>query len=209
MRRKERALWLLQTLKQEYPDAHCALNYSNPFELLVATILSAQCTDERVNQVTAHLFPKYPNPEAFASADLTELQNDIRSTGFFRNKAIAIQESSLQILQNHQGQVPNDMPALTALKGVGRKTASVVMGNAYGHAEGVVVDTHVGRLSRRLGLSKEKQPEKVERDLMKLIPHEDWVIFPHLMIFHGRAVCTARKTFCTSCVLQEHCPSAQ
>ena len=209
MRKQERAKWILITLKKAYPDAHCALNYANPFQLLVATILSAQCTDKRVNEVTATLFKKYPDPKAFASSDLSELQNDVRPTGFFRNKASAIQESSLQILSEHGGQVPNDMLALTKLKGVGRKTASVVMGNAFDNAQGVVVDTHIGRLSRRLGLSKHQSPEKVEQDLMKLIPREDWVLFPHLMIFHGRAVCTARKTLCADCVLQENCPSAQ
>jgi len=207
MRKKECVHWILQVLKDTYPDAHCALYYRNPFELLVATILSAQCTDERVNHVTQKLFIKYPSPEAFASAEILDLQNDVRSTGFFRNKAIAIQESSQQIILKHEGQVPNDMKALTALRGVGRKTASVVMGNAFNNAEGVVVDTHVGRLSRRLGFTKQQTPEKVEQDLIRLIPREDWVLFPHLMIFHGRAICTARKTYCTKCTLQENCPS--
>lgn len=208
MRKKQRAQWILEVLKQTYPDAHCALNYSSPFELLVATILSAQCTDQRVNQVTESLFQKYCGPQDFAAADLETLQGDIRSTGFFRNKAKAIQEASQQILLEHGGEVPNDMVALTHLKGVGRKTASVVMGNAYGHAEGVVVDTHVGRLSRRLDLSRHDAPEKVERDLMGLIPQEDWVLFPHLMISHGRAICKARKPLCEHCVLAEHCPAA-
>lgn len=209
MRKQERVKWVLKTLKKTYPDAHCALFYSNPFELLVATILSAQCTDERVNKVTADLFKKYPNPEAFAAADLFELQNDVRSTGFFRNKAIAIKETAQQIITDHGGQVPNNMQALVHFKGVGRKTASVVMGNAFNNAEGVVVDTHVGRLSRRLGLTKHQSPEKVEQDLIGLILRADWVLFPHLMISHGRAVCKARKPMCLDCILQENCPSSQ
>lgn len=208
MRVSKRVKWILQVLKQTYPDAHCALNYQNAFELLIATILSAQCTDERVNQVTESLFQIYPNPQAFADADIQELEAAIRPTGFFRNKAASIQSTSRQLLALHDGQVPCSMDALTALKGVGRKTASVVMGNAYNQAEGVVVDTHVGRLSGRLGLTQNTQPEKIEQDLMRLIPKAEWVLFPHLMISHGRAICKARKPACNQCPLQSDCPTA-
>lgn len=208
MRVSKRVKWILQVLKQTYPDAHCALNYQNAFELLIATILSAQCTDERVNQVTESLFRIYPNPQAFADADIQELEAAIRPTGFFRNKAASIQSTSRQLLALHNGQVPCSMDALTALKGVGRKTASVVMGNAYNQAEGVVVDTHVGRLSGRLGLTQHTQPEKIEQDLMRLIPKVEWVLFPHLMISHGRAICKARKPACNQCPLQSDCPTA-
>jgi len=207
MKTKQQAQWVLETLKQVYPDAHCALIYQNPFELLIATILSAQCTDIRVNQVTPDLFKRFPNPQAFANAELTEIERFIHSTGFFRNKALAIQESSRQIIVKHGGQVPNDMAALTDLKGVGRKTASVVMGNAFDNPQGVVVDTHISRLSQRLGLTQKKQPEAIEKDLMRLIPRKDWTLFPHLMIFHGRALCKARKPLCLECPLAVRCPS--
>ncbi len=207
MRKKERALWAIATLKSLYPDAHCALHYDTPFQLLIATILSAQCTDERVNQVTAILFEKYPTPEALANADLSILEQDVKPTGFYRNKALSILETARVIVAEHGGITPNSIPELTALRGVGRKTASVVMGNAYGHAEGVVVDTHVGRISRRLGLTKQKQATKVEQDLMKCIPREEWVLFPHLMIAHGRAVCKSRKAACDRCELAIHCPA--
>jgi endonuclease-3 len=200
--------WVIEHLKLAYPDAHCALNYRNAFELLIATILSAQCTDVRVNQVTAELFKTYPGPADFVRADLAEIELAIRPTGFFRNKALAIQETSRALLQNYAGDVPCSMPALTGLKGVGRKTASVVMGNAFNQAEGVVVDTHVSRLSQRLGLSKQKQPEKIEQDLMQLVPEQDWVLFPHLMIAHGRAICKARKPACSRCLLRSACPAA-
>lgn len=206
---KAHAAWVLETLRATYPDAHCELDYANAFELLVATILSAQCTDVRVNLVTPALFKAFPDPAAFAAADLAEIEALIRSTGFFHNKAVAIQSSSRQLLAEHGGEVPNDMNALTALKGVGRKTASVVMGNAFGEAEGVVVDTHVSRLSQRLGLTQEQTPEKIEKDLMQLIPPADWVMFPHLMIAHGRQVCKARKPVCSSCPLASRCPSAE
>lgn len=208
MQKKERVRWILSELSSAYPDAHCELNYRNPFELLVATILSAQCTDVRVNQVTSNLFERYPDPSAFAAASLADLEEAIRPTGFFRNKAAAIQETAQQLLSLYGGEVPNQMSALVALKGVGRKTASVVMGNAYGKAEGVVVDTHVSRLSQRLGMSTENSPEKIERDLMRLVPTELWVIFPHWMIAHGRAVCKARSPLCCGCPLALHCPSA-
>lgn len=209
MNTKKQAQWVLETLKQVYPDAHCALLYKNPFELLVATILSAQCTDVRVNQVTPGLFERFPDPQAFADADLSEIERSIHSTGFYRNKALSLQTASRQILIEHEGEVPNDMGALTSLKGVGRKTASVVMGNAFDNPQGVVVDTHISRLSQRLGLTLKKQPEAIEKDLMRLIPKKDWTLFPHLMIFHGRALCKARKPVCSKCPLASRCPSMQ
>lgn len=207
MRKKERALWLIDELKRLYPDAHCALNYQTPFQLLIATILSAQCTDERVNQVTETLFKTYPDVFAFAEANLAELELAVKPTGFYRNKALSILETSQRLVALHQGEVPCDMQALTALRGVGRKTASVVMGNAFNAAEGVVVDTHVGRLSRRMGLTRHQQPEKVEQDLMRLIPRSEWVLFPHLMISHGRGPCKSRKADCAKCPLEHHCPA--
>lgn len=207
--KQKQADQILKALKVLYPDAKCELNYRTAFELLVATILSAQCTDKRVNQVTQTLFIKYPRPIDFAQADLQALEQDIHSTGFFRNKAKSIQASARRIVSEYQGEVPSNMKALIALPGVGRKTASVLMGNAFGYAEGVVVDTHVGRLSQRLGLSESKTPEKIERDLMKLIPKRDWVIFPHLMIFHGRSVCKARQPKCQVCEIASLCPSRQ
>jgi len=200
---------ILLRLKQQYPDAHCALNFQQPYELLIATILSAQCTDERVNQVTEKLFRKYPRLEDYAQAPLAELEADVKPTGFFRNKALAIQATAQQLLQEFRGEVPNSIPELTRLRGVGRKTASVVMGNAYGWAEGVVVDTHVKRLSQRLGLTQATTPEKIEQDLMRLLPQEEWVLFPHLLIFHGRQRCQARKPQCGQCVLSDMCPSAK
>lgn len=207
MRKKERALWLLEELKRLYPNAHCALHYQTPFQLLIATILSAQCTDERVNQVTAKLFEKYPDAYAFASADLNVLMQDVKPTGFYRNKALSILETATTIVNDYGGETPRELKQLTALRGVGRKTASVVMGNAFDNAEGVVVDTHIGRLSRRLGLTKHQSPEKVEQDLIRLIPRSEWVLFPHLMISHGRAVCKARKAQCDHCALAIHCPA--
>jgi endonuclease-3 len=208
VQKPKKAQLILSALKQHYPDAHCALHYSNPFELMVATILSAQCTDVRVNLVTADLFQKYTGPEDFAQADLLDLEQDIRPTGFFRNKALSIQLASQQILHEHGGEVPNDLAKLVALRGVGRKTANVVMGNAFGKADGIVVDTHVSRLSQRLGLTQATQPEKIEQDLMILIPKADWVLFPHLMISHGRALCKARTPQCERCFLALNCPSA-
>ena len=207
MRKKERALWLLEELKRLYPEAHCALHYQTPFQLLIATILSAQCTDERVNQVTATLFEKYPDAYAFAQADLDVLMQDVKPTGFYRNKALSILETSRAIVTEYDGETPRELSQLTALRGVGRKTASVVMGNAFDNAEGVVVDTHGGRLSRRLGLTRHQDPIKVEQDLIRLIPRSAWVLFPHLMISHGRAVCKARKAQCDHCALAVHCPA--
>lgn len=206
--RKKRAGQIVRLLKKEYPEARCSLNYSNPLELLVATILSAQCTDERVNLVTAELFRKYRTAEDYAAAPAAELERDIRSTGFFRNKAKSIQGACRLIVERHGGSVPRSMEELLELPGVARKTANVVLGNAYGVASGVVVDTHVARLSERLGLSNEKTPEKIERDLAALISKSDWILFPHLLIAHGRKVCKARGPLCGECVLARLCPSA-
>lgn len=200
---------LLQRLHQAYPAAHCALDHRNAFELLVATILSAQCTDERVNKVTPILFAKYPTPQAMAEADRTDLEEVVRSTGFFRNKAKNIQEAARRIVAAYGGEVPTNMVDLLTLPGVARKTANVVLGNVYGIADGVVVDTHVKRLSNRLGLTQHEDPEKIERDLMALVPQPEWVIFAHLLIDHGRQVCDARKPECAVCILSQLCPSAQ
>ena len=205
--KSERTLEIIKRLKKAYPTAHCALNHSNAFELLIATILSAQCTDERVNIVTATLFRKYRGPADFAEVSQEELEKDIKSTGFFRNKAKSIRAASQKILDEFGGQVPQTMDELLTLAGVARKTANVVMGNAFGIASGVVVDTHVSRLSQRLGLTKEKTPENIERDLQKLVPQKDWVMFSHWLIFHGRQICNARKPKCTECVLADQCPS--
>lgn len=206
--KKKRVRRIIRTLKKEYPDARCSLDHTSPLELLVATILSAQCTDERVNLVTADLFRKYRTWEDYASAPTAGLERDIHSTGFFRNKAKAIQGACRMIGERHGGRVPDSMAELLELPGVARKTANVVLGNAYGIASGVVVDTHVARLSERLGLSAEKQPEKIERDLASLIPESDWIIFPHLLIAHGRKVCKARTPLCAECPVAKLCPSA-
>jgi endonuclease-3 len=199
---------IIKLLKREYPDAACSLDYQNPLELLIATILSAQCTDERVNQVTQALFRKYRNCEDYLKVDQAELETDIRPTGFYRNKARAIQGACRVIKQQHNGQVPDRLEELLLLPGVARKTANVVLGNAFGIASGVVVDTHVSRLSQRLGLTTQTQPEKIERDLMELVPRKDWILFPHLLIAHGRAVCKARTPLCAECRLEKLCPSS-
>jgi endonuclease-3 len=205
---KRRTGEILARLKKEYPDARCSLNHANPLELLVATILSAQCTDERVNIVTADLFRKYRRAEDYLNVPQGELEQDIRSTGFYRNKAKAIQGACKIISERHGGRVPDDLQELLALPGVARKTANVVLGNAFGVASGVVVDTHVGRLAGRLGLSNHAQPEKIERDLMGLVPEKDWIDFSHLLIYHGRKVCKARKPLCDQCVVERLCPSS-
>ena len=199
---------IIRLLKKEHPDARCSLNHSNPLELLVATILSAQCTDERVNLVTADLFRKYRTWRDYADAPTAELERDIHSTGFFRNKTKAIQGACRLIGERHGGRVPDTLEELLELPGVARKTANVVLGNAYGVASGVVVDTHVSRLSERLGLSEEKSAEKIERDLLGLVPESDWINFSHLLIAHGRAVCKARAPLCGECTLARLCPSA-
>jgi endonuclease-3 len=198
----------ISRLKEEYPDAKIELNWSNPLELLVATILSAQCTDVRVNQVTERLFEKYRSAEDYANAPPEELEEDIRPTGFYRNKAKSIRGMARAVAAEHGGEVPRSMEELVALPGVGRKTANVVLGNAFGVDEGVVVDTHVRRLSRRLGLTRHEDPEKIEQDLMRVVPEEDWTVFSHLLIFHGRKVCKARRPLCEDCILDDLCPSA-
>ncbi|RME49188.1 MAG: endonuclease III [Chloroflexi bacterium] len=199
---------IVRRLREVHPDAKCALDHTNPLQLLVATILSAQCTDERVNQVTPALFEKYPTAAAFASADRAELEEAIRPTGFYRQKARYIQEACQIIAHEYDGQVPADMESLLKLPGVARKTANVVLGVAFEIADGIVVDTHVKRLAQRLALTQETSPEKIERDLMALVPREDWIDLAHLLIFHGRRVCQARKPDCSNCVLSDLCPSA-
>lgn len=199
---------VIPRLKSEYPDATTELNWSTPLELLVATILSAQTTDVRVNAVTENLFTKYRTAEDYAAASTPELEEDIRTTGFYRNKAKSLQGMARALLQDHDGAVPRTMKELTALPGVGRKTANVVLGNAYGVDEGIVVDTHVRRLSNRLGLTEEQNPEKIEQDLMRVVPREDWTVFSHLLILHGRRVCKARKPECPDCPLNDICPSS-
>jgi len=205
--KKERTTEIIKRLKKAYPDAHCALNHTNPFELLIATILSAQCTDRQVNIVTADLFRKFRKPQDYLDVSQEELEKEIRSIGFFRSKAKNIRAASEKIITEFGGKVPDSMDELLRLNGVGRKTANVVLGNAFGIASGVVVDTHVERLSQRLGLTKNKTPDKIERDLEKLVPKKDWVMFPHWLIFHGRQICQARKPKCTECVLGDICPS--
>jgi endonuclease-3 len=201
----ERVAHVLEILRGLYPDAKTALDFETPLQLLIATILSAQCTDARVNMVTPALFARYPDAAAFAAAEPAELEAMIRSTGFFRNKARAIRECCGDIVSQHGGRVPNTLEALTALRGVGRKTANVVLGNAYG-VPGLVVDTHVGRLANRLGFTSESDPVKVEFALMKIVPSERWTLFSHWLILHGRAVCNARKPHCSVCALLPHCP---
>jgi endonuclease-3 len=205
---KKRTREIIRKLKQAYPDAKCSLNHSNPFELLVATILSAQCTDERVNIVTADLFRKYRKPEDYLKVSPRELEKDIQSTGFFRNKTKSIQGTSKVLTESYGGEVPQTMDELLELPGVARKTGNVVLGNAFDIASGVVVDTHVTRLSHRLNLTQEKTAEKIEQDLVKLVPKKDWVVFSHLLIYHGRKICKARNPLCAECVVEKHCPSS-
>ncbi len=205
--KKARAAEVIKRLKKAYPDAHCALNHTTPFELLIATILSAQCTDERVNIVTADLFRKYRGPAAFLEVSQEELERDIHSTGFFRNKAKNIQAACRRLIDEYGGEIPQTMDELLTLGGVARKTANVVLGNAFGIASGVVVDTHVSRLSQRLGLTENETAEKIERDLAELVPKKYWVMFPHWLIYHGRQICNARKPKCGECVLADICPS--
>jgi endonuclease-3 len=196
---------IIRLLTKQYPDAHCALHHQNPLQLLVATILSAQCTDVRVNLVTPSLFTRFPDAAAFAHAKPAELEQAIQSTGFFRNKARNIIACCKEILAKHGGEVPQTLEELVALPGIGRKTANVILGNAF-DVPGITVDTHVGRLSRRLGLSRETDPVKVERDLMQILPRKEWTMFSHRMIFHGRQVCHARKPNCSGCILDKLCP---
>lgn len=205
--KKKRTAEIIRRLKKAYPDAHCALEHSNPFELLIATILSAQCTDTRVNIVTATLFRKYRSPQDFVDVSQEVLEKDIHSTGFFRNKAKNIKAACQRLIEVYGGKIPQTMDEILTLGGVARKTANVVLGNAFGIASGVVVDTHVSRLSQRLGITKQKTPQKIEKDLEKLVPKTDWIVFPHWMIFHGRQICDARKPKCYECVLVDICPS--
>lgn len=204
--KKQHTAEIIKRLKKMYPDAHCALNHSNAFELLVATILSAQCTDDRVNIVTATLFRKYRTPQDFVDVPLEELTQDIKSINFFNNKAKNIQATARKIVEEFSGEVPKTMDELLSLNGVARKTANVVLGNAFGIASGVVVDTHVSRLSQRLGITEETTPEKIEKDLQELVPKKDWVMFPHWLIYHGRQICNARKPKCEECKLNNICP---
>ena len=204
---KERTRWIIRRLKRAYPGAKCSLNHSNPFELLVATILSAQCTDERVNLVTANLFRKYKKPEDYLKVAPRELEKDIQSTGFFRNKTKSIQGTSKMLAEQYHGEVPHTMDELLELPGVARKTANVVLGNAFDIKAGVVVDTHVTRLSHRLDFTQQKTAEKIELDLIPIVPKKDWVIFPHLMIYHGRKICKARNPLCDECTIEIECPS--
>jgi endonuclease III len=203
---KHRAGKIAKLLAKEYADAQCALQFSTPLELLIATILSAQCTDVRVNMVTPALFKKYPNAAAFARANRGELEKAIQSTGFFRNKAKSIQECCKKLVEEYDGKVPRSLDELVKLPGVGRKTANVVLGTAYDIASGVVVDTHVTRLSFRLGLTKQTDAVKIENDLMKLLPQREWVAFSHRLIHHGRRICVARNPLCPECVLNVVCP---
>ena len=204
----ERLPEIVRLLREAHPDAKCALDYENPLQLLVATILSAQCTDERVNKVTPALFARFPTAQALAEADREELEQIIHSTGFYRNKAKNVQEACRRIVAEYGGEVPANMVELLTLAGVARKTANVVLGNCYGVADGVVVDTHVKRLSERLKLSAQTDPEKIERDLMALAPREEWIDLSHLLIFHGRRFCDARKPKCAICTISRLCPAA-
>jgi len=208
IQRRERAQEIIKLLKRAHPDARCALNHSNAFELLIATILSAQCTDERVNKVTADLFRKYRTPEDYLKVPATELQEDIRTTGFFRNKTKSIQGACQVLIEEFGGEVPRKMNELLRVPGAARKTSNVVLGVAYGIAEGIVVDTHVSRLSQRLKLTRQKDPVKIEKDLMELVPKKDWIIFSHQLIFHGRRVCKARRPLCEECAVERLCPSS-
>jgi len=199
---------VVRRLRGEYPEARCALTHGNPYELVVSTILSAQCTDEMVNRVTPALFKRYPTAEKLAKARLPDVEKLVKSTGFFRNKAKNIRGMAKTVVADFKGEVPKTMDELLTLPGVARKTGNVVLGVAFGKAEGVVVDTHVRRLSRRLGLTAEEDPTRIERDLMALLPRSDWIDIGHLLIWHGRRVCAARKPLCERCVLRDRCPSS-
>jgi endonuclease III len=205
--RKERVVEIIERLDREYPHATTSLEFANPYELLVATILSAQCTDARVNMVTPELFARYPTVRDLAGARTEDVEEIVRSTGFFRQKTRSLLGMADAVVEEHGGQIPATMAELTSLPGVGRKTANVVLGNAFGRDEGVVVDTHVKRLAGRLGLTRETTPEKIEPDLMDLVPKERWTDLPHLFIFHGRAVCKAPRPLCDACVLADICPT--
>ncbi len=203
---KRRAGRIYRKLAKEYPDAKCALEHRNAFELLISTILSAQCTDKRVNMVTPDLFKKYPTPFEMAKAKRTDIEKLIKSTGFYRNKAKSIHGAAMALVEDHNGEVPDTMDELLKLPGVARKTANVVLGNAFGINEGVVVDTHIKRLSNRMALTKQSDPKKVEQDLIPLFPRKNWTMLAHLLIAHGRAVCDARKPQCDDCCVLKECP---
>jgi len=207
--RRARAAEILARLTRAYPEAHCALDHRDPLELLVATILSAQCTDARVNQVTPALFRRCPTAADYAAIPAAELEALVRPTGFFRNKARSLKALGAALVERHDGDVPSTMEELVSLPGVGRKTANVVLGNAFGKNEGIVVDTHVARLAGRLGFSRESDPVKIERDLEPLFPRESWTLLAHLLIFHGRRVCKAPRPRCAECVVAGLCPSAE
>lgn len=204
--KKQRVVRIIKGLTAAYPDAECALHHTSPFQLLVATILSAQCTDERVNMVTPKLFAKYPNVKALATADQTQLEELIRSTGFYRNKATNLIGMAKAVVEHHQGQLPQSLEELVRLPGVGRKTANVLLGTAFGVATGVVVDTHVRRISNLLGLTESENPEQIERDLMEVVPQDEWIKFSHRLIHHGRRICIARRPKCLECPLLPDCP---
>ncbi len=209
MKEEKRLKKIVERLKREYPDAKTALNYHNPLELLIATILSARCTDKRVNKVTSRLFEKYTSPAEFAQADTEELREDVRSTGFYKSKSKYIQDSCRIILDKYGGEVPDTMEELTELPGVARKTANVVLGNAFDKNEGIAVDTHVKRVSVRLELTGHSNPDKIEKDLMELLPKKDWTVFSHLLISHGRKICRSRNPLCSECLIADLCPSSQ
>lgn len=207
--RRARAGKILGALEEAYPDAHCALDHTDPYQLLVATILSAQCTDARVNMVTPALFARFPDAAALAEGTQDDVEELIRSTGFFRNKAKNLLAMAAALVERHDGQVPDTMGELLALPGVGRKTANVILGNAFGRSDGITVDTHVGRITRLLRLTAATDPEKVEQDLMTLFPQPKWTLLSHLLISHGRAVCIARRPNCAACPIVAECPSAE
>jgi endonuclease-3 len=209
MTARERVAQLVQVFPEIYPGAHCELIFKDPLQLLIATILSAQCTDKRVNMVTPALFKKYPTAVDYAKAPAAELENAIKSTGFFRNKTKSIRAATLRIVERYDGRVPDTMEQLRELPGVGRKTANVVLGNAFGKGDGIVVDTHVARLSHRLRLTRHVDPEKIERDLMKLVPREYWTVWSHWLIWHGRRRCFARRPDCSQCEIFRLCPSGK
>ena len=207
--KRQRTVEILARLRRAYPDSRIALDFTTPLQLLVATVLAAQCTDKKINEISPALFHRYPAARDYAEADLPELEEMVRSTGFYRNKARALKALGQALMADHGGEVPADMNALVKLPGVGRKTANAVLGNAFGKNEGITVDTHVQRLSRRLGLTQETDPEKIEQDLLPLVPREDWTVWSHTLQSHGRAVCKARKPECAACPVADLCPSAE
>jgi endonuclease III len=206
---QKRIAHITAQLRAAYPDAKCSLDFTTPFELLVATILAAQCTDERVNMVTPTLFARYPSPQAFAESDPVELEQSLKQINFYRNKAKNLREMARLLVERFHGEVPRTMPELISLPGVARKTANVVLSNAFGDIEGYIVDTHNIRLARRLGLTRNEDPAKIEQDLMAQVPRSDWLDLSHLLIYHGRAVCQARKPLCSKCIIASDCPTGQ